>query len=945
MGNFENLNKAITDLEKYYEVQSLNDYYLRAISGESSNTEGDSLPPSEMIVFNDILSTEDGGWYIHEILERSLSVEGRTEDFDLSKIFRILHFSGAAAGSDISLAESIDSSGMGNSTTDPVAPSKDKPSAAIIQVLPAAYNFSTRDTGAIQIFMNTIPTLEWSRCVPYFDLQVISGTPPVDESGKIGGGISGIRFLNGRSVVSNGSADYSLQAGAVPGSSPPPAGEETEPPPLGPTIAGMELFTSPQTLVPASETYREISEILETLVNANENPEESGYPGTVGSPRQNPVLDRMRPFMTVESFNIKVVPTRGMMSHKSAEMDLVLHDRSRLSEISQFVKPDQHGAVELLVEYGWAHPDAKSGRNPYGLFLNSLRCKEKYGVTNSKYKFTDDGQVSISLNLVTRGVDQVNVANVGMGLGTETSLGKALEAIIDLVSRAVDSAGSSGNDYSDVIGYSQISNISPTNAGELIQDEEVLGFINAFRRGDNPALAQVAAALNTVKMTVGATNTTLSSLISTKLGKAKNGQKPFMFPGGSAVHNTALGVANSSSWVSFGKLFYVFVIEPLMATGQFDEVHGVFYCFNEKSSFMYNQNLASFPMKSDTFEQLFKKYSEEKVQVSVGSFLAFINQYFLSNMASSAYGFSSLYTRGETGSAELSGAADSAGSAKDRQLRVAYGPDREVRFRLPRIRVIPEAVPHVSPTGSEDGAPNKTGTILRLHVVDDQADKYSSITDLIRASSNTGINAIRSTVEAAEGSTDANHESLKADIYQKASEYGLFKDLGNGYASIAGGPGALKHFIKKNMPYIEPGVANSAVSDFGMSSMHNSADATVHMIRAMREAAENPDQPGNVDRGLPMRVAPIQGQLKCMGCPILNHGQRFFIDLKTGTTADNIYVISGLDHKISPGKFETTAKLIQVDALGEYESVATALDRAVVAIESIESESTESESG
>lgn len=933
MGNFENLNKAVADLEAYYEVQSLSDYYLRAVSGEGSAPTSTDVQP-EMEVFNDILSVQDGGRYIGEILTRALAAEPTGLGPDLGDVFRVLHHSNAGGLSPISNASGTGLEKMAGHNDEAASPSKANPSAAMIQVLPSKLNFSVRDTGAIQIFMNAIPTLEWSRCVPYFDLQVITKTAPVTTDGKVGSGISLVRFLNGKSVVSVGSADFNLQAGAIPGQPLPPSTEDgLGDSPQGPTIAGMEIFTSPQTLTPMKESYRDISEIMETIKANNANPDEAGFPGSLGSPRGAAILDRTRPFMTVENFNIKVVPTRGMMSHKSAEMDIVLHDRSRLSEVSYLTKPDQFGHVELLVEYGWSHPDAKSGRNPYGLFLNSLRCKEKYGVTNAKYKFTDDGQVSISLSLVTRGVDQVNIANVGAGLGTDDARFKTVEKIIELVNTSAAAAGDNGSDYSDIAGFSSIANLSPTNVGELINDEEVNGFISQYANGEFPALSEIASKLEALKGVMATANTLLSKLIDIHAAKSEQSPDPFFFYNGKVCVPKNLG--SPGSFYSFGSLFYNFVVDPLLATRQFNEIHAIFYCFNDKASYMHSQNLASMPIKRDQFKKLYKKHAEENVQVSVGSFLSFMNQFFLSNMAATAYGFSSLYSRDEDGSAKRlqTTSAAAAGSQKDKILVNAYG-GGEPRFKLPRIRVIPECVPHVDPDSTEASAPNKTGTILRLHVVDDQADKYASISDLIKASSSSGINAVRDKVDEFQGSENpANHGEMKSEIVKAANEYGLLAAEGD-YSKVVGGPSALKHFIKKNMPYIEVGGMNGAVQDFGLSSMHNSADATIHMIRAMKEAGS--DNPGVQDRGLPMRISPIQGQMKCLGCPILNHGQRFFIDLRTGTTADNVYVVSGLDHKISPGKFETTAKLIQVDSMGQYESLLNVVDKAIATINKLD---------
>ena len=48
--------------------------------------------------------------------------------------------------------------------------------------------------------------------------------------------------------------------------------------------------------------------------------------------------------------------------------------------------------------------------------------------------------------------------------------------------------------------------------------------------------------------------------------------------------------------------------------------------------------------------------------------------------------------------------------------------------------------------------------------------------------------------------------------------------------------------------------------------------------------------------------------------------QQFFVDLGTGTTADNLYNVTGITHNISLGKFESQFKFTFADAYGQYES-------------------------
>ena len=162
----------------------------------------------------------------------------------------------------------------------------------------------------------------------------------------------------------------------------------------------MEIFTTPQTILNGDEYYT----------------------GEISPNRGAAVIDRFRPFMSIKDFKVDLVPSAGLLTFKSAQLNLVLHDRSRLSEISEFVKPDLYGKTHFLITYGWSHPDSLSTENVYGKFLDSLKCTEKYRIVNSSFTFDDVGQVSISLKLSLEGGSQVQLTKIHDGQGVRNAL-------------------------------------------------------------------------------------------------------------------------------------------------------------------------------------------------------------------------------------------------------------------------------------------------------------------------------------------------------------------------------------------------------------------------------------------------------------------------------------------------------------------------------------------
>ena len=67
---------------------------------------------------------------------------------------------------------------------------------------------------------------------------------------------------------------------------------------------------------------------------------------------------------------------------------------------------------------------------------------------------------------------------------------------------------------------------------------------------------------------------------------------------------------------------------------------------------------------------------------------------------------------------------------------------------------------------------------------------------------------------------------------------------------------------------------------------------------------QQPDSPQN-----DMQIFPMNFGATIMGCPLIDYAQEFFIDLDTGTSLDNIYVVNGINHSISPGSFKTDLEL------------------------------------
>ena len=290
---------------------------------------------------------------------------------------------------------------------------EDRRAISIVEFHHPYLNFANRDSAASSIFLMALPSIEISKAVPFFDMKTIVKGDPIqtlNQSGAeeenpmaFGNGISIYKFLNGERVEKGNAVVQKLAAmtpvefqktprelsgGTQHKDAPPKVVDSAV------TVAGMEIFTSPQTLVDGTLIHEDLDATSFNYGNG-------AQPKNI--PVENKVLDKFRPLMTVKSFTVQVTPATGMLATKAADVKLTLHDKTRMNQIMPFIVPGQLGDVEFLIEWGWSHPVGDPEINPYGALINSMRCKEKYGIMNSSYSFTATGEVEITLKLYTKG--------------------------------------------------------------------------------------------------------------------------------------------------------------------------------------------------------------------------------------------------------------------------------------------------------------------------------------------------------------------------------------------------------------------------------------------------------------------------------------------------------------------------------------------------------------
>ena len=809
--------------------------------------------------------------------------------------------------------------------------SKESTALSAIQVFPIDLSFSTRDSEILDVFFNGIPNIEFSRCVPYFDLLVISPGSPFDVNGKPTT-MSQFSFLSPNEPLND--FGKNLATGLPLGFTPPAGSEEGD----AFTVSGMELFTSPQTLVNGNEEYFE--------------PDSSG----AQTPGSNPILDRFRPFMTIKSFTVNLQPAFGMDGFKTAKMSLTLHDRSRLSQIAPLVQPDLYGKTELRVEYGWSHPDANSlpGINPIGDFLNSLRQKEKYGIVNSTFTFTDTGEVDVNLSLAMRGASNMFTANVSDSPEL-ADIKKQLDAAIKVLQEQLKKIRGFDAKVPDVIGKTIIPAGSSTSSALKI-DDETRKKIQAYIQDQKNDGTDLSNALKEIfgdgkgesqGVTGEAQQTAKTSFDKkvTALSKDTPFAAPFLTPGTSFA--TGAGKMQSD-YTNLGTLMMNFVGTPLAATGNFDEVQFMFYSFNRLAGYVRDRNIAQFPIKISDFKRKFEEKFKPFLDCSIQQFVSFINTEFLqSEFNSEVYGLNSFYEEEKDDSGKETGAivlkSDYEGEPskladeRTNALKGAYPEGSTIQFRKPQIQMVLECVPGVVQENelykTDDGKSilrvifhDRSATPLEPQsmVYNSMSEANFSVVDTPTSEPEPSLNG--SFGEQAASAQHSRRYSLVLKLLADANLIERSESTQGTEGPIAGrirpkvSAGKLREFLRKTAPSCIIGSTGNPVINAQLSSMNDPALASIRIAAA---TANRGSAAGNDDQGFPTFIQPTQLNVTMFGMPLMSYAQNVFFDFNTNTNVDNFYVCTGIDHTFGPGEFKTSAKFTQVDGFEKFRSALT----------------------
>jgi len=883
-----------------------------------------------------------------------------------------------------------------------------------------------KNSELLTVFFNAMPTLEMTRATPVMNIKFYSSRQAIEDN-KLAA-ITLQKFVEGaRDVGQNTPENLPLRAislasqiptGSVPGDF--GGGRDFQ----NFTVAGLELFRAPQTLVNIEATKNKENYLA-------------------------PVIDPMRPLASIKSFSIDIKSAYGLQGTRSATLEIILHDRSRMGEFADFIKPDRYGESFLEVEYGWLHPDPM-GQNPYADLLNLTRAIDHFTVVTSNFNFDDVGQVNITLNLIGRGsseitelsiVGQDSAGRIQQQIREVQRLSETINRLSGLVFpsppenqnnrnqrrreirgiQGLSAAGDATNNLvlsrdtirelhrlqqtlasrtgrnvqnpalrenarqlqsaiNLLVGQNIRENANAPGAGAITNvtrtiNQEVREILNRINLADGRARASAANYYNDSFLetmppfawnTLKNGNFLTQNRIQPSRQETPTGQLPSTGNNAATAGDGAVPVErfSANAVVSLGTLVTAFIGKPLASlknpdgSQKFEEVQLYFYNFNNKASLMSHCNISQFPVKTDFFVREYGRMRMENVgrtvNLSVNEFINFIATKIVDDPLSPGYGIASLYKyeRNELVPAH-SNTFDNQMYTNMRINNIGHHSD----FTMPQLTFDIEATQAVVNNRVDEGK-----TILKIHIYDKACSPNSSFRELLTLGTSNVMGVLSAYAgddpqrRATESQAAQNGESvellrenwrvLHSRLVEECRSMGLIENMrplqrsdGASFPQyrFVGGAQKLKEFVMKSVPHIIYGAMGTTIRTATVSSMSDPNLNTVNMLRSLSASPIQPN--GEQTGGVPLSVYPVELSMTSLGCPFLRYGQELFVDYNTNTSIDNIYYITGLQHKIEAGSFETTIKFTANDAFGQYRNLIGQLNTAETSLSNMQGES------
>lgn len=412
---------------------------------------------------------------------------------------------------------------------------------------------------------------------------------------------------------------------------------------------------------------------------------------------------------------------------------------------------------------------------------------------------------------------------------------------------------------------------------------------------------------------------TITDNIESKFKDLQEGEDPFLIVSKETQafnKESKPGEKKGKRMASLAKVFLTFIGKSLQSIQNVDEVQFFFYQFNSQAGQLGDTNIGGFPVELQHLREVFVEHAKQKgnPNLSIYEFAQLLQGSIIQDPRAIGYGLRNAYTPRD--------------GKKDTDVKqnvkiedfLSNAVKNNGSFKYPAIEAYVETLGG-RPMVAGELASEKAGfDIMRIHIFDKGASPYDPMLQMVR--SQTDFQDVINKDQSGDKRTMATQAAFQNAI-QLANQSGLKVqyDLSlKKYKLEQANYQDLKNFITQVIPTITYGSNHTAVINATLQTQQNQLLTTTQMMRTAGRQ-NNTEPNGSAAGGIPLRVIPAQLDANTFGCPLFNINQQFFFDFQTGTTVDNIYLLTHLTHTIKPGKFESHIKMVPLDAYGVYESV------------------------
>lgn len=703
------------------------------------------------------------------------------------------------------------------------------------------------------VFFNAIDSINMSLCVPFFRLNI------VDRFAKKKGRYSKLSlaaFLKQTTDPAGDKIFYEAEPFTTNTS------VSTAKKLRSGKVISTEAFFAPQTLLP------DPTEIL-------------------SNPRR---LDTSVPLMSLNSFSIGIETVGiALLSKKTADLSITLHDRSRLTDISPLVSVGNFSSLYFEIEWGWTHPHGEAKfDNPVARYLNSLRYREVFSPTSYNMTMAEGGAMNINIRLIGGGsLDAVNGSILNGGFLTRTYASQLLDKLIKSEITAEEGEKAAAEEIRTVTKVL----IDKSRTAHMV-DGSFVKTLWSYADGQNRTSESRAELIQSLQSILERSDYYKNEELFNKIRNnipLVSSYKPSenRFESLKSKYGSQVDAKDFTSVASYLALL---VGMPLASTGLYSEVQLHTFKFNDAAGEMAGKQISDAPIRvADVFKHPDQDGSLAQ-NTSISNALTLLANY-LSNPKQPLYEISSPTQYSEIKVDESKKQEGDPTAAPDKKAQDK--PDdfkKPEDFTTPNIRYIIRSVP------------------AKEYV--DESKK--SIADYV-----------------------VNPEKLIAQIiiYDANASPNYNKIIGAySYGKLAGAdgkkitPDVAKDVFKRAFPSIIYGATNSMLKSVNVSTDINNAIAQQNILDMGKDfylGRSKSDASTDVGE---ISLFPGAVTISMIGLPIIERGQEVYLDLGTGTTLDALYYVTSVKHDFRPGEF-TTNLTLTYKGQGSVMSLTTMLEK------------------